>query len=393
MAKWKRTATFEKTCQRCGTDFISKNFTAKFCCVECRIENIVLQKAKNTGNEYVTCMLCNRAVFNVTGNHLSAYHPEYTPDQYRKEFPDSPIESPATAERKRQGSIKAGARMREPEKRKELSERAKGENNPMHRSRTSDEKRRSISPFSPDFYLKKDPSLTLDEAQTLAQSKTKEATDKIVSWTQTEYWTREGHTEEEAKAIISEKQKTFSLDICIEKYGEEAGLQRWKERQEKWKSKVFNEETYIGGGHSMISKEMTESILEILKERNYQGTIYHGSKEKFINNGKGNVFKYDLTFLNERKIIEFNGDFWHCNPELFKADFWNKPKKMTAQDIWDYDAKKKQAAEEQGYEFLYIWERDYRNNKQATIDRCIEFIYASNQENTEEDHSSTHQQN
>jgi G:T-mismatch repair DNA endonuclease (very short patch repair protein) len=393
MTKWKRSATFDKTCQRCGTDFISKSPISKFCCAECRIENIVLQKSKDTGDEYVTCMLCNRAVFNVTGNHLSKYHPEYTSEMYRKEFPDSPVESRSTWERKREGSIKAGARMREPEMKKLFSELLKGENNPMHRSKTTDEERRAISPFSPDFYLKRDPSLALDEAQKLAQDKTKEATDKIVSWTQIEYWTREGHTEEEAKAIISEKQKTFSLEICIEKYGEEAGRKRWEERQEKWKSKVFNDETFIGGGHSMIATEMINGVLISLQEKGYNGEIFHGERERFINNGKGNVFKYDLTFQDERKIIEFNGDFWHCNPELFEPDFWSKPKKMTAQEIWDYDVKKKQAAEEQGYELLYIWERDYRNNKQATIDRCIDFIYASNPENTEEAHSSTHQHN
>lgn len=52
---------------------------------------------------------------------------------------------------------------------------------------------------------------------------------------------------------------------------------------------------------------------------------------------------------------------------------------MTAQQIWDYDAEKEIAAREQGYDILHIWESDFRKERQATIDRCVEFIYAENQ--------------
>ena len=39
---------------------------------------------------------------------------------------------------------------------------------------------------------------------------------------------------EEAKKLLVERQRTFSLEICIEKYGDELGYMIWLERQEKW---------------------------------------------------------------------------------------------------------------------------------------------------------------
>lgn len=43
-----------------------------------------------------------------------------------------------------------------------------------------------------------------------------------------------GMTYDEAVTAVSESQATFSLEKCIEKYGEVEGLKRWQERQEKW---------------------------------------------------------------------------------------------------------------------------------------------------------------
>ena len=183
---------------------------------------------------------------------------------------------------------------------------------------------------------------------------------------------------------------TFSLEICIEKHGEEEGRRIWNERQSKWKSKVYNDQTYLGGGTSMVGQDLIELLLLELKERNYSGEILYGKNEKFIRTGN-HAFKYDFTLKDERKIIEFNGDFWHCNPKIFQSDFYNKPKKMTAQQIWDYDPEKEIAAREQGYDLLYIWESDFRKERQATIDRCVEFIYAENQGHPQKVHSPTDQ--
>lgn len=52
------------------------------------------------------------------------------------------------------------------------------------------------------------------------------------------YWTSRGYSHEEAKLKIKEKQTTFSLNICIKKYGEIKGTKIFKERQTKWQSSL-----------------------------------------------------------------------------------------------------------------------------------------------------------
>lgn len=60
----------------------------------------------------------------------------------------------------------------------------------------------------------------------------------------TPYWIKKGFTEE-ALIKLNKEQSTFSKQKCIEKYGEEKGIEIWKKRQDKWqqtlnsKSKEF----------------------------------------------------------------------------------------------------------------------------------------------------------
>jgi hypothetical protein len=49
-----------------------------------------------------------------------------------------------------------------------------------------------------------------------------------------EYWTKKGFSEKESIEIISKSQRTFSKNICIEKYGENKGMEIFNSRQKKW---------------------------------------------------------------------------------------------------------------------------------------------------------------
>ena len=41
---------------------------------------------------------------------------------------------------------------------------------------------------------------------------------------------------------------------------------------------------------------------------------------------------YDFCWKN--KIVEINGDFWHCNPKIYDKNYYNKMINMTAEDKW-----------------------------------------------------------
>ena len=60
--------------------------------------------------------------------------------------------------------------------------------------------------------------------------------------TRISYYLGKGMTLEEAQKALSERQRTFSLEKCIKRYGKIEGLKRWKERQAKW-LKTLNNKT------------------------------------------------------------------------------------------------------------------------------------------------------
>ena len=143
-----------------------------------------------------------------------------------------------------------------------------------------------------------------------------------------------------AKQLLTRHQTTFSLEVCIEKYGEYDGFKIWKNRQTKWKSKVFNKNTYIGQGTSILCNNI---IAEIVK---YEHALLYGKKEKFIYDKEyKRAYKYDITKPSNKKIIEINGIYWHCKPTLYENTYIHKVRKITANDIWEFDKRKRYIAE------------------------------------------------
>jgi hypothetical protein len=187
--------------------------------------------------------------------------------------------------------------------------------------------------------------------------------------TQTEYWKKRGYSIEESFAIVKERQTTFTLDKCILKHGITKGTIVFNDRQRKWlKSLYANFEKY-GDGRSPQSKWVND-IKIILTNSG----ILIPDKEKWIReketNGKG--YSYDLTV--NKKIIEFNGDYWHANPLIYGEDWINKTKKMTASEIWQYDVDKIKLAELHGYKVLTVWESQYNKDPNEVIQRILEFL-------------------
>ena len=234
-----------------------------------------------------------------------------------------------------------------------------GENNPNSKSRTTLEQRQERSPFSKKFYEKR--NLTEEDRYNFTSNIKREYT------TQLSYWLHKGYSETEAKEKLIERQKTFTLEKCTAKYGEEEGTKRYHDRQQKWLKSLYKSFQINGDGRSKQSRFAKEIIKECCKYLN----ISIPKNEKYISYD-GKVFAYDFTY--NKKIIEFQGDYWHCNPALFDETFFNKVKQATAKEIWEYDKIKKHAAEHYGYEVFYVWEYDYTKDPENEIKKCLEFL-------------------
>ena len=176
------------------------------------------------------------------------------------------------------------------------------------------------------------------------------------------YWVNRGFTYQQSKEKVTERQTTFSLEICLQKYGEKDGLKRFNERQNKWLT------NYKRTNFSKISQQLFWGILEtepsIKNDNIFFATFNKGDID---DSGKNN--EYRLSLLNgvilpdfidlvKGKIIEFDGTYYHrSTPENSLRE--EKRDKMIL---------------ESGYQVLHISEYDYKNNKQEIINKCIVFL-------------------
>lgn len=102
------------------------------------------------------------------------------------------------------------------------------------------------------------------------------------------------------------------------------------------------------------------------------------------NYGLPKMYLYDFKFRN--KIIEFNGDLYHANPNKYSeldTPFIKirgvKNKHITAKEIWEYDNIKNKTLIMAGYELLVIWEYDVKNDIKNCINKCIDFLVGGKQ--------------
>jgi hypothetical protein len=374
----------EYTCLNCGAAFNAAGsgrhtYCSEFCknqgSTKYRIDSIARSKLdQNTGVEgidFVTCLICGERSKRLYGKHFNERHNGLTKSEYQLQFPEAKVACDKDNETLNKTR---GKWMQTPAHRKRQSEKISGTANPMSKANTTELQRKQSSPFSIEFWKKRFPNETLEELNTRRSIEVKKfLSDRVVA-TSIQYYLNLGLSEEEAKLELSNKQSTFTLAKCIKKHGEKQGLEVWTDRQKRWKNKVFNDKTYIGRGFSKVSDAFINTVIDKLKILNPDILLQHGSNEKFITDPELNrVYKYDLT-TNDRKIIEFNGDYWHCNPIKYESDYYHKVKKKTAAEIWEYDCRKIEIASKYNYSVKVIWEADYNKDPEKTVEECLKFL-------------------
>ena len=197
---------------------------------------------------------------------------------------------------------------------------------------------------------------------------------KDVNTTQLDYWLKKGYNEEESKEKIKERQCTFTLEKCIQKYGEEIGTNIFNERQRKWSEKI--EKKYKNGDFSKLSHNMFSlpeyELMNTLTEK-LDIDAYYGDNQFFRHfTDLKRTYSYDFRYKN--KIIEYNGDYWHCNPKFYNSNYFHKHLNMYAKDIWNNDKNKIDRIKKDGYVVLVVWENEYKKNKDKVIEKCIKFL-------------------
>jgi G:T-mismatch repair DNA endonuclease (very short patch repair protein) len=237
------------------------------------------------------------------------------------------------------------------------------------------------------------------------------------------FYLSKGYSLDESQLILHERQKTFSLTKCIEKYGEDLGYLKWKERQDKWQKSMSNlsEEkkqeikkkqsplnlehitqkygekkgleiynnrkirlSLMGAISSKKSKESKNFFEKIellsLKQGIRVDMLYHDSeyiiqKSSDITDG---FYSIDFFIPDLKFIIEFNGIFFH--PKEGDINWENKVYGLTYESSIKTDKKRLNRYKELGIEYHVVWSDDNLDEKAILIANRIKEIHEENQD-------------
>jgi very-short-patch-repair endonuclease len=109
-------------------------------------------------------------------------------------------------------------------------------------------------------------------------------------------------------------------------------------------------------------------LLEFLPK---EYTYNWGKNEIFIRD-KNKMYFYDFECKELKKIIEFNGDYWHANPKFYEKN--ETIRDISCTDIWNKDLIKINVAKSKGYQILIVWEKEVKDNIENIIKECVKFI-------------------
>lgn len=157
-----------------------------------------------------------------------------------------------------------------------------------------------------------------------------------------EYWIRQGYTENEAKLLVSKKQSR-GIDYYIKKYGEDAGLKKWKSRNDKWFNSFYrsgknldeiNEKRRLNAHVGYYNEDTIKDISElyfymiILKDTNDKKIIKYGlTKYDTISKRWSISLNYNLLIFKKMDAklavdleTSFNNMFRHSySPQIIKT--------------------------------------------------------------------------
>ncbi len=324
------------TCMTCSSIFQARKKSEKYCCIKCRNDDygkisLTHNLSDHSKDDLITCKICGFRC-NSLQVHLNHKH-LMTLAEYKSKY-----------NLKTEDVIHASTL-------KKLSEGVSGKKNVWFNHGGK------LSPFSKN-------NIRISEQQRLQNQKNIILNRELNGNgnTSLEFYLKKTNNIEEAKKMLSNRQTTFSLEICIKKYGKEDGLKRWQRRQQKWHS------NYKKSNYSRISQDLFLALRENLSSNL---DIYFAEcngadrNDEFIFSTKcGSVFKLDFYVPALYKIIEFDGTYWHNRNKV--SIFSNKSRdEIRDSQILETDSRLK---------IMHVKEHDYRLDRQGTIQKCLEFL-------------------
>jgi len=177
------------------------------------------------------------------------------------------------------------------------------------------------------------------------------------------------HTEQTKKNISqSRKGKAIGQNNSMSKLEHRQKLSEslkksWEsgklEETRKKMSEVLKNTRRQGKLKSVVKSKKETEICSFLKDMGY----------KVVPSLRVDTKICDIFIPSLNLIIEYFGDYWHCNPIKYESDYFNVKKKLSAKEIWKYDESKLELIKSYGYNLEVIWESELKlnNDKLLTI--------------------------
>jgi len=88
----------------------------------------------------------------------------------------------------------------------------------------------------------------------------------------------------------------------------------------------------------------------------------NGGKEYRVPYNNDKYFFLDAYDEDTNTVYEFHGDYYHGNPNIFKAEDLNKTVKKTFGELHEATMQKKAILEELGYNYISVWESEFQSS-------------------------------
>lgn len=147
-------------------------------------------------------------------------------------------------------------------------------------------------------------------------------------------------------------------EYFIEEYGQKIGMEKYIDMSiKKSQSCIHNTSKVSDSCIDIISKNIHSNNSKV------EYPIYSDKHDR--------VFVYDYIDFENMICVEFNGDFWHMNPNIYNESDVNSVSGKTAKQIWQSDLDKRNALIKTfpNIKYIVIWESVYnKSNEQQIID-------------------------
>lgn len=182
------------------------------------------------------------------------------------------------------------------------------------------------------------------EGEILYEERSKKIKENGWSHFSKKYWENRGYTDEVLDKKLKEVQGR-GKSYWVSRFGEDEGIKRFEE----WKNKVT---PTLSCRYSISAN----NFFTLLQEKFPEIEMLFGENEKTVTvNGKKYFLDCYFVYNDQKICIEFNGDYWHGNPEVYKENDIIKGS-MTCKEKWDIDKQRIKDIESLGYKVIVVWE-------------------------------------